>query len=641
MLNLVVNLSRINKQLIMLLVDSILLVSILLASFSIRLGYWYFPQDDLIWVVLGAPVVASIIFVRFGLYRAVIRYIGFKALWTVVQAVSLYALVWGVIGFMVAVDGIPRSVILINWMLSLLAIGGVRIAARFLLSNNVKFSIFNFEFNGNGNGNSNERRVLVYGAGDAGVQLIGALAHSDEYHPVGLIDDSKELQGQYISGLSVHSVGAIEKLIIKLKVDEILIAMPSASRAKRLAIISTLEPYPVHVRMLPGVAELAQGKVSVGDLREVSIKDLLGRDLVEANKDLLGKNITDKVVVVTGAGGSIGSELCRQIVFLEPKVLILFEMSELALYTIEKELSNIGIYSLDIYPILGSVNNKARLDNVFKQFDVDTIYHAAAYKHVPMVEFNNTEGVANNIFGTLNCARAAIDANVETFVLISTDKAVRPTNTMGATKRSAELVLQALSAKQSSTKFSMVRFGNVLGSSGSVIPLFKQQIKAGGPITVTDKDIIRYFMTISEAVELVIQAGAMGTGGDVFVLDMGEPVRIHDLAVKMIHLSGLEVKDESHPDGDIEIKYTGLRAGEKLYEELLIGDNVSETDNPLIMRAQEEMLTWDELEPILNNLQTAIQECDQQKLREQLIKLVPGFKPQSEIVDVLYNNSQT
>ena len=641
MIKQLLSLSRINKQLIMLLVDSVVLVSILLASFSIRLGYWYFPQDDLIWVVLGAPVVASIIFVRFGLYRAVIRYIGFKALWTVVQAVSLYALVWGVIGFMVAVDGIPRSVILINWMLSLLAIGGVRIAARFLLSNNFQFSIFNFEFNGNGNGNSNERRVLVYGAGDAGVQLIGALAHSDEYHPVGLIDDSKELQGQYISGLSVHSVGAIEKLIIKLKVDEILIAMPSASRAKRLAIISTLEPYPVHVRMLPGVAELAQGKVSVGDLREVSIKDLLGRDLVEANKDLLGKNITDKVVVVTGAGGSIGSELCRQIVFLEPKVLILFEMSELALYTIEKELSNIGIYSLDIYPILGSVNNKARLDNVFKQFDVDTIYHAAAYKHVPMVEFNNTEGVANNIFGTLNCARAAIDANVETFVLISTDKAVRPTNTMGATKRSAELVLQALSAKQSSTKFSMVRFGNVLGSSGSVIPLFKQQIKAGGPITVTDKDIIRYFMTISEAVELVIQAGAMGTGGDVFVLDMGEPVRIQDLAEKMIRLSGLEVKDDAHPNGDIEIKYTGLRAGEKLYEELLIGDNVSETDNSLIMRAQEEMLTWDELEPILNNLQTAIQECDQQKLREQLIKLVPGFKPQSEIVDVLYNNSQT
>ncbi|MDB3893611.1 polysaccharide biosynthesis protein [Candidatus Thioglobus sp.] len=638
MINKVINLSRIYKQLIMLLVDSVVLVSILLASFSIRLGYWYFPENDLIWVIFGAPVVASIIFVRFGLYRAVIRYIGFKALWTVLQAVSLYALVWGVVGFMVAVDGIPRSVILINWMLSLLAIGGVRIAARFLLSNNVKFSIFNFEFNGNSNSNSNsnERRVLVYGAGDAGVQLIGALAHSDEYHPVGLIDDSKELQGQYISGLSVYSVDAIEKLIIKLKVDEILIAMPSASRAKRLAIIGILEPYPVHVRMLPGVAELAQGKVSVGDLREVSIKDLLGRDSVEANKDLLGKNITDKVVVVTGAGGSIGSELCRQIVFLEPKALILFEMSELALYTIEKELSNIGVYSLDIYPILGSVNNKTRLDNVFKQFDVDTIYHAAAYKHVPMVEFNNTEGVANNIFGTLNCAQAAIDASVETFVLISTDKAVRPTNTMGATKRSAELVLQALSAKQSGTKFSMVRFGNVLGSSGSVIPLFKQQIKAGGPVTVTDKDIIRYFMTISEAVELVIQAGAMGTGGDVFVLDMGEPVRIQDLAKKMIRLSGLEVKDNAHPNGDIQIKYTGLRAGEKLYEELLIGDNVSETDNPLIMRAQEEMLAWNELKPVLDELYGAIESCDHEKLRKLLIQIVPDFKPQCHISDVLY-----
>jgi FlaA1/EpsC-like NDP-sugar epimerase len=311
-------------------------------------------------------------------------------------------------------------------------------------------------------------------------------------------------------------------------------------------------------------------------------------------------------------------------------------MSELALYTIEKELSNIGIYSLDIYPILGSVKNKTRLTNVFKHFGVDTIYHAAAYKHVPMVEFNNTEGVDNNIFGTLNCAQVAIASGVETFVLISTDKAVRPTNTMGATKRSAELVLQALSAKQSGTKFTMVRFGNVLGSSGSVIPLFKQQIKDGGPVTVTDANIIRYFMTIPESVELVIQAGTMGTGGDVFVLDMGKPVRIVDLAKKMIRLSGLEVKDESHPNGDIEIKYIGLRPGEKLYEELLIGDNVSKTDNPLIMRAEEDMLPWDELEPILNDLQIAITDCDQKKLRELLIQVVPGFKPQCEITDVLY-----
>lgn len=614
----------------MLLVDSMLLVSILLASFSIRLGYWYFPQDDLIWVVLGAPVVASIIFVRFGLYRAVIRYIGFKALWTVVQAVSLYALVWGVIGFMVAVDGIPRSVILINWMLSLLAIGGLRVVARWLLTREGGLKSCT-------QSSGACKKVLVYGAGDAGIQLVSALSHSSEYNPVGFIDDSNELQGNQIRGLNICSVNSIERVINKLKVDEVLIAMPSASRTKRLDIINTLEPYPVLVRMLPGVAELAEGKVSIGDLREVSIKDLLGRESVEANKDLLGKNITNKVVVVTGAGGSIGSELCRQIVFLKPKALILYEMSELALYSIDKELSNIGMHSLDIYPILGSVNNKTRLSNVFKRFGVDTIYHAAAYKHVPMVEFNNTEGVDNNIFGTLNCAQVAIDTGVETFVLISTDKAVRPTNTMGATKRSAELVLQALAAKQSATKFTMVRFGNVLGSSGSVIPLFKQQIKAGGPVTVTDVNMIRYFMTIPESVELVIQAGAMGLGGDVFVLDMGKPVKIDDLAKKMIRLSGLEVKDDAHPEGDIEITYTGLRPGEKLYEELLIGDNVSHTDNSLIMRAQEELLTWDELEPILNNLQTAIQDCDQSRLRELLIELVPGFKPQCEISDILYS----
>jgi len=637
MINRMIGLSRINKQLVMLFADSVALVLILLASFSIRLGYWYYPESDLVWVIFGAPVVASIIFVRFGLYRAVIRYIGFKALWAIVQAVSLYALVWGAIGFMVATDGIPRSVILINWVLSLLAIGGVRIFARALLSENTnfKFLMFNFELNGKSQGD--KKRVLVYGAGDAGVQLVSALSHSSEYNPVGFVDDLKELQGNQITGLNVYSIDAIEGVISKLRVDEVLIAMPSASRTKRLDIINILESYPVLVRMLPGVAELAEGKVSIGDLREVSIKDLLGRDTVVPNKELLSKNITNKVVVVTGAGGSIGSELCRQIVFLKPKALILYEMSELALYTIEKELSNIGMHSMDLYPILGSVNNKTRLTNVFKRFGVDTVYHAAAYKHVPMVEFNNTEGVDNNIFGTLNCAQAAIDTGVKTFVLISTDKAVRPTNTMGATKRSAELVLQALSAKQSDTKFTMVRFGNVLGSSGSVIPLFKQQIKVGGPVTVTDVNMVRYFMTIPEAVELVIQAGAMGLGGDVFVLDMGKPVRIDDLAKKMIRLSGLEVKDESNPDGDIEIKYTGLRPGEKLYEELLIGDNVSETDNPLIMRAQEEMLAWDELEPILNDLQIAITNCDQHKLRELLIELVPGFKPQCEISDILYS----
>jgi FlaA1/EpsC-like NDP-sugar epimerase len=629
MFNRLTSLSRIKKQLIMLLVDFGALVIILLTSFSIRLGYWYFPESDLIWAILGAPIIATPIFMYFGLYRVVVRYIGFKALWVVVQAVSLYALVWGVIGFMAAVDGIPSSVILINWVLSLLVIGGLRVAALWLLTRDG-------DLKNSTQSGSNSKKVLVYGAGDAGIQLVSALAHSSEYNPVGFVDDLKELQGNQIIGLDVYSVDAIAGVISKLRVDEVLIAMPSVPRTKRLEIINELESYPVLVRMLPGVAELAEGKVSIGDLREVSIKDLLGRDVVEPNEQLLSKNITNKIVVVTGAGGSIGSELCRQIVFLKPKVLIMYEMSELALYTIEKEISNVGIHSLDIYPVLGSVNNKARLSNVFKRFDVDTIYHAAAYKHVPMVEFNNTEGVDNNIFGTLNCAQAAVDTGVETFVLISTDKAVRPTNTMGATKRSAELVLQALSAKQNSTKFTMVRFGNVLGSSGSVIPLFKQQIKDGGPVTVTDENMIRYFMTIPEAVELVIQAGSMGLGGDVFVLDMGKPVRIYDLAKKMIRLSGLEVKDEAHPDGDIEIKYTGLRPGEKLYEELLIGDNVSDTDNPLIMRAQEEMLAWDELKPILDDLQIAITDCDQKKLRELLIQIVPGFKPQCEITDVLY-----
>ena len=418
-------------------------------------------------------------------------------------------------------------------------------------------------------------------------------------------------------------------------VSEILLTIPSVSQSRRTEIINNLElNSSLTVRTLPGVDELAKGNATINDLRHVSIEDLLGRDCVQANQALLKVNIQNKVVMVTGAGGSIGSELCRQIIRLGASQLILFEQSELALYNIDKELSNVG--DIEIVPILGSVVNQNRIEKVCKSFGVQTIYHAAAYKHVPMVEFNNTEGVNNNVFGTLNCAQAAINCSVETFVLISTDKAVRPTNTMGTTKRFAEMVLQALSVQQDVTKFTMVRFGNVLGSSGSVIPLFKQQIKEGGPVTVTDKDIIRYFMTIPEAVELVIQAGAMGQGGDVFVLDMGKPVKIYDLAKKMIHLTGLEVKDEASPKGDIEIQITGLRPGEKLYEELLIGDNVGKTDHPLIMRAEEDMLAWGELESILNGLELAIKDCDHVQLRKLLIQAVPGFKPQCEITDVLY-----
>ena len=611
------------------LIDSFVVILTLLASFSTRLGSWYIPNSDLVWVIFGAPIIAIIIFIRFGLYRSVTRYASFYALWTILQAVSLYALVWGVVAFMSAVDGIPRSIMIINWIFLLFAIGGTRMFARWLLTRKI-------DLKNSLKTDGNIKNVLIYGAGEAGIQLAAALKPSFEYSPVGFIDDLKELQGSNIGGLEVYSPKIIGEITHKFKVKEVLIAMPSISRSRRQNIINSLDPYSLTVRVLPSLADLAGGKVSIDDLRKVNIKDLLGREAVPANKELLIKNITEKVVMVTGAGGSIGSELSRQVVSLKPKALILFEVNELALYNIEKELTGMVSQKINIYPVLGDVKNTNRLTKVFKNFKVDTVYHAAAYKHVPMVEFNNSEGVDNNIFGTLNCAQAAIDSSVETFVLISTDKAVRPTNTMGATKRCAELILQAFSKNQSDTKFTMVRFGNVLDSSGSVIPLFKQQIKDGGPLTVTDKDIVRYFMTISEAVELVIQAGAMGKGGDVFVLDMNKPVRIDDLAKKMIRLSGLEVKDDFHPDGDIEIKYTGLRPGEKLYEELLVGHNTSVTDNRLIMRAEEDMLSWDDLKPLLESLKKETQDCKQEKIRKLLIQLVPSFKPQCEIVDILF-----
>ncbi len=604
------------------LADSIALVAILWASFSIRLGYWYYPEEGLFWLILGSPIIAIPIFIRFGLYRAVVRYIGFKALWSIVSAVSLYALIWGVAGFMAAIDGIPRSVILINWLLAIISIGGLRALARFVLTD-VKIQ-----------SGENQKNVIIYGAGAAGRQLSVALAQSPEYIPVAFIDDSADLIKQQIGNIRVYAPSDTSMLIHRYKVGEVLLALPSASRQRRQQIIKELEPHPVFVRALPSVSDLAQGKIKIEDLREISIDDLLGRDSVQPNTSLLEGNIKDKVVMVTGAGGSIGSELCRQILSIGTSKLVLFEQSEVALYAIDKELSNKGV----VYPILGSVTNQTRLEKVCQQFSVETIYHAAAYKHVPMVEFNSTEGIMNNVFGTFNCAQAAINSGVKTFVLISTDKAVRPTNTMGATKRSAELVLQALAKEQSATRFSMVRFGNVLDSSGSVIPLFRQQIQQGGPLTVTDKDIVRYFMTIPEAVELVIQAGAMAEGGEVFVLDMGEPVKIFDLATKMIHLSGLSVRDDTNPDGDIEISFTGLRPGEKLFEELLIGDNVSITKHAMIMQAQEDMLEWVQLKAILDDIQVALINHDQEQLRSLLIKIVPGFKPQCGIEDILYQN---
>ena len=604
-------------------VDTCTILSVLWLSFSLRLGQWYFPDNNfIVWMLFSSPIIGTVIFNYYGLYRSVTRYVSFDALWGIFQAATLYSLVWGII--FLGGHGTPRSVVFINWILIICMIVASRFGAKWLLTERKKNT-------------KKRKRALIYGAGSAGVQLAGALSHSGEYKIFGFVDEAKGLQGVKILGINVFSNVDVGNVINKFKINEILLAIPSSSRTKRFEILAQLETFPVHVRMLPNVTDLAGGRVTADDLQEVSIEDLLGRDAVSPNEQLLRKAVTGKVVLVTGAGGSIGSEICRQVINLKPNRLVLYEMSELALYSVEKELSNYSSLQIDIYPVLGNVNNEVRLNNIFKHFKVDTVYHAAAYKHVPMVEFNNTEGVNNNVFGTLSCAQAAIDSNVETFVLISTDKAVHPTNTMGATKRCAELVLQALSKKQRGTKFTMVRFGNVLNSSGSVIPMFKSQIKDGGPVTVTDKSITRYFMMISEAVELVIQAGAMGEGGDVFVLNMGKPVEINLLAKKMIQLSGLEVKDESNPDGDIEIKYTGLRPGEKLFEELLIGENTIDTSNPLIMRAKEVMLPWGELKPILENLKVEVESGNNEKIRKILIQLVPTFKPQSKIVDILNN----
>jgi len=608
----------------MMIIDSVTLVLVLFLSFSARLGYWFWPEDDLFFAIVFAPIIAIPIFIWFGLYREIIRYISFSMLWVVIQAVSLFALIWGILSFMIAIEGIPRSVILINWLFAFVFISGLRIVFYWLLS-----GIYN-------KSNLNSKNIIIYGAGSAGRQLSIALRQSNDYNSVAFVDDEVDIQNHSIGGIKVISPDHIKNLIKRKNITEVWLAMPSIQKSRRRAILNSLQNYPLHVRSLPSVSQLAKGTVKIADLQDLSIKDLLGRDLILASKELLGFNIENKVVMVTGAGGSIGSELCRQIFLLKPKLLVLFEINELNLYLIEEELLKLGNQDIRVFPILGSVNKKNLVYQVCKKFKVQTIYHAAAYKHVPMVEFNNCEGVNNNIFGTLNCAQAAINANVNTFVLISTDKAVRPTNTMGASKRFAELILQALSVNQSSTLFTMVRFGNVLGSSGSVIPLFKSQIKNGGPITITDSKMVRYFMTIPESVELVIQAGAMANGGDVFVLDMGEPVSILDLAKKMIYLSGLDIKDETNPDGDIEIIYTGLRPGEKLYEELLIGGKVSKTNNEMIMRAEEQMLSWENLEEILIQLEEEVNNLNAVKIRDLLLKAIPEFMPQSDITDILY-----
>ena len=611
MIQIITSLSRRNKQAIMLAFDATALICLIYAAFWIRLGYFFYPSGNelLLIVIYGSPLLAMPIFTGFGLYREVIRFVGFKALWNIIQASSIYAILWGLLVFMANIEDVPRSVILINWALVILVIGSSRLFARWLFSEA-----------------TSQNRVVIYGAGSAGRQLLNALKQSKEYNPIAFIDNSKSIHNTIINGLRVYSPDNLQRLIDTNNVKAVLIAMPSLKRSRRQEIISFLEPYKVIVRSVPGVAELAQGKVKVNDLLEIDLSDLLGRDSVKPNKELFEKNISNKVVMVTGAGGSIGSELCRQIVSLKPRMLVLYELSEPSLYQIDQELKVNNEFNIEVCPILGSVTDKDRALKIFEYYGVQTIYHAAAYKHVPLVEYNSSQGFFNNAIGTKLLAEAAITSNVETFVLISTDKAVRPTNFMGASKRAAEMVLQAFAEQTHNTCFTMVRFGNVLDSSGSVIPLFKKQIKEGGPLTVTHTDIVRYFMMIPEAVELVIQAGAMAEGGEVFVLDMGEPVRIYDLAVKMINLSGLELLDENNPEGDIEIQFTGLRPGEKLYEELLIDGKFSETENKLIMRTEEEMLPWDKLKPILTEIHNKGTYTTTEELYKLIKKIVPEFK---------------
>ena len=591
--------------------DAIFIVFIIYAAFWIRLGHFFYPygNDLLLLLIYGSPLLAIPIFTSFGLYREMVRFVGLKALWNIIQAASIYAMLWGLIVLLVHNHDIPRSVILINWVLVILVIGSSRLFARWLFSEAIS-----------------QNRVVIYGAGSAGRQLLNALKQSKEYNPIAFIDDAASIHNNIINGLRVYSPDNLKNLIDAKDVNLVLIAMPSLKRTERRKIIIFLESFKVEVRSLPGVAELAQGKVKVNDLVEIELSDLLGRKSVKPNKELFEKNISNKVVMVTGAGGSIGSELCRQIVSLKPRILVLYEVSEPSLYQIDQELKANNEFNVEVCPILGSVTDKNRAIKICEYYDVQTIYHAAAYKHVPLVEYNNSQGFFNNAIGTMLLAEAAISSNVETFVLISTDKAVRPTNYMGASKRVAEMVLQGLAKLTHNTCFTMVRFGNVLDSSGSVIPLFKKQIKEGGPVTVTHNEVVRYFMMIPEAVELVIQSGAMAQGGEVFVLDMGKPVRIYDLAVKMINLSGLEVLDESNPEGDIEIQYTGLRPGEKLYEELLIDGKFSITENKLIMRTEEEMMPWDKLEPLLTEIYNKGTYTETEELYKLIKKIVPEFK---------------
>jgi FlaA1/EpsC-like NDP-sugar epimerase len=610
------------KRAVVLSLDAGLCVLSVWLAYYLRLGFWVPMAGAMAWPIVLSMVFALPIFIVSGLYRAIFRYGGWPALLAVGRAMLLYTLSFSAVFTFVGVEGVPRTVGLIQPILLLLLMGASRAVARIWLGGLYQQQLRK----------SALPQALIYGAGGAGRQLAMAMTNSHEIRVVGFLDDDDRLHGHVLNGLPIHNPRDLGELLADAPIVDVLLALPSVSRQRRNEILNQLKPHKVAVRTIPGLNDLFTGRLSLSDVRELDIDDLLGREPVQPNGLLLNLNTLDKRVVVTGAGGSIGSELCRQIVRTKPKQLLLVDMSEFALYQIHQELLALAD-GVELVPLLASVCDEVRMHEIMDTWKPHTVYHAAAYKHVPMVEHNPAEGIRNNVWGTWVCAEAAQRNGVRNFVLISTDKAVRPTNIMGASKRLAEMVLQALAEQRGTTTFSMVRFGNVLGSSGSVVPLFREQIKNGGPITLTHSDITRYFMTIPEAAQLVIQAGAMGQGGDVFVLDMGAPVKIIDLARRMVELSGLTVRDELQLDGDIELAVTGLRPGEKLYEELLIGDNPKATQHPRIMKANEQFLVWSELRARLQALSMAVSANDVPAIRGLLQQLVSGYQPTGEVVD--------
>jgi FlaA1/EpsC-like NDP-sugar epimerase len=644
-------LPRALKRALALLVDICLCVLSVWLAFCLRLGEWVGITEALGWAVLVALCLAIPLFVRAGFYRAIFRYSGFPAMVCVARAMALYGALYAVVIAGIGLHDVPRTVGFIQPLLLLLFVGASRALVRSWLGGMYLSHLKRAAL----------PQVLIYGAGDAGRQLASAMASSHEMRMVGFLDDDDRLHGHVLNGLPIYNPASLPQLLNVSPITDVLLALPSVSRQRRNAILASLAPLRVAVRTLPGMTDLATGRVNLTDVHDLDIDDLLGREPVKPDDLLLNRNTNGKTVLVTGAGGSIGSELCRQIVQCQPRQLLLVEMSEFALYQIHQELQAAlqGVRSevqgedelsdaisvascVEIIPLLASVCDEVRMQEIMVTWKPHTVYHAAAYKHVPLVEHNPEQGLRNNVWGTMVCALAAARNGVHNFVLISTDKAVRPTNIMGATKRLAEMVLQAMAAQDISggTSFSMVRFGNVLGSSGSVVPLFREQIKSGGPITLTHADITRYFMTIPEAAQLVIQAGAMGAGGDVFVLDMGQPVRIYDLACRMVELSGLSLRNALNPEGDIEIAVTGLRPGEKLYEELLIGDNPQPTQHARIMKAHEDFIAWDALQEKFAVLKSAMQANSVPEIRQILQELVQGYQPTGAVVDWVHLATQ-